>query len=294
MLQEPGGPRCCPPLPSANRRRNIMGWDEAYDNLAHVPGSAALPEVWARRARAFRAAWPGADLDVAYGTASRQRLDLFHPSGSPKGLAAFVHGGYWMRFDKSFWSDLAAGPLAAGWAVAMVGYSLAPQARIREIVREVGRAVEAAGERVAGPIRLAGHSAGGHLALRLACGAESLAGAATGRIDRVVSISGLHDLRPLLRTSMRQTLRLDPAEAAAESPVLLRPADGVAATAWVGGDELPEFLRQADALAEAWPNAKAHRDARRHHFDVIDGLRLPESPLTKTLLAPVAGRAPRS
>jgi arylformamidase len=42
-------------------------------------------------------------------------------------------------------------------------------------------------------------------------------------------------------------------------------------TAWVGGDERPEFIRQSQLLAEAWDNAKVFVDEGRHHFDVIEG-----------------------
>jgi hypothetical protein len=51
----------------------------------------------------------------------------------------------------------------------------------------------------------------------------------------------------------------------------------------VGGAERPEFLRQSQLLADAWQNATYREDAGRHHFDVIDGLREPESELTIAL-----------
>jgi arylformamidase len=38
-----------------------------------------------------------------------------------------------------------------------------------------------------------------------------------------MSISGVHDLRPMLRTAMNQSLKIDMAEAHAESPALLEP-----------------------------------------------------------------------
>ena len=42
----------------------------------------------------------------------------------------FVHGGYWLRFDRDMWSHLAAGAVARGWACAIPSYTLAPEARI--------------------------------------------------------------------------------------------------------------------------------------------------------------------
>ena len=99
-----------------------------------------------------------------------------------------------------------------------------------------------------------------------------LAGDVAARLTRVVPISPVADLRPLLRTSMNADLRLDAAEAEAESPVLGRPREGVAVTVWVGADERPAFLDQAHWLGAAW-GAPVRLADGRHHFDVIDALR---------------------
>ena len=266
----------------------IADWDDAYANTVHIEDGALYPGQWAGRAEAFREtlrAEERAELDLVYGPAERERLDLFHPPGKAKGLAVFVHGGFWMAFDKSSWSHLAAGALAHGWAVAMPSYTLAPQARICEITRQVGAAVRFAAGRAAGPIRLAGHSAGGHLVTRMICEDTPLPDEVLARIEHVVSISGLHDLRPLMRTRMNQTLQLDEAEAAAESVALLRPAGQCAITCWVGSNERPEFVRQNDLLANIWTGLGAEIQSRhadgRHHFDVIEDLADPASALTQ-------------
>ena len=62
------------------------------------------------------------------------------------GLAAFVHGGYWVALSKDDVSHMVAGLLARGWAVAILGYTLAPQARITQITQEISRAVEHLGK----------------------------------------------------------------------------------------------------------------------------------------------------
>ncbi|RMF39204.1 MAG: alpha/beta hydrolase, partial [Alphaproteobacteria bacterium] len=226
-------------------------------------------------------------LDIAYGAHPRERLDLFEPEGPPRGLVVFIHGGYWLRFDKSSWSDLAEGVLALGWAVALPGYVLAPEARIPEITGQIGRAIGVAAGLVAGPIRLTGHSAGGHLASRMICDDTPLAPDVADRVERVVSISGVHDLRPLRLHSMNESLRLDAETAAAESPVLHAPLTGRALIAWVGAHERPEFLRQSALLAEAWREkglaARLVAEPERHHFDVIDGLKDPAHPLAQAL-----------
>lgn len=258
-----------------------IDWEDAFANADHIADGAAYPARWAARAEAFRAAHPG-QLDLAYGEGPRERVDLFLPEGPPRGLVVIVHGGFWRAFDKSAWSDLAAGPLALDWAVALPSYTLAPDAALPEITEQVARAIAHLAGWLDGPIRLAGHSAGGHLVTRMVCDPSPLPRAVAERVERVVSISGLHDLRPLRLNSMNDTLGLTEASAAAESAALLAPRAGVAVTAWVGARERPEFLRQSALLAEAWEIALV-TDPGRHHFDVIDGLKDPQHPLCQTL-----------
>ncbi|WP_371061139.1 alpha/beta hydrolase [Rhodosalinus sp. 5P4] len=260
-----------------------MQMDAAYSNSDHVPESAGYPPRWEAAAGAFRAGLgERAELGRSYGPSERQRLDLFHPAGAAAGLVVFVHGGYWKSMHRHFWSHLAAGPLARGWAVAMPSYDLCPEVRIADITRQIAAAVTAAAGRVAGPLRLTGHSAGGHLVARM-CAPGMLPAPVAARLARVVPISALADLAPLMETSMNDILGIDAAEAAAESPVN-QPPPQMPTTAWVGGAELPAFLDQARWLAEAWGVAW-HADPGRHHFDVIDALAAPESDLVRELLA---------
>lgn len=260
--------------------------DIAYNNVDFIPGGADYAGRWEEEARAFRereAAVGRARLNHPYGEGERQRIDIFHPAGPAEGLVVFVHGGYWLRFHRHFWSHFSEGLTARGWAVAMPSYTLAPDARITGITREIVRAVETAAQLIPGPIRLSGHSAGGHMVSRVLCHDIALDPGVRARIERLVPISPVADLRPLLETSMNADLRLDEAEAASESPVL-HPAPEVPVTVWVGAEERPVFLDQARDLAEAW--GAEHRIAPgRHHFDVIDELREAESPLVNAILA---------
>jgi arylformamidase len=271
--------------------RKITNWDDAYSNGANIPGGDRWPAAWEAPAEDFRNELSGvgrAKLGIAYGTRPRNRLDLFLPEGTPKGLVVFVHGGYWMALDNSYWSHLAGGAVAHGYAVAMPSYTLCPEVRLGQIVTEIGAAIAKAAELVDGPIMLTGHSAGGHLVSRMVCAATPLPLSVGARIRNVVSISGLHDLRPLMNTSMNETLRIDDIEARAESPALLMPMDGARITCWAGGAERAEFLRQNALLANVWTGLGATTCAvvepDRHHFNIIDGLADPDHPLTRTLL----------
>lgn len=269
----------------------IEDWDDAYANGAYIEGAGDFPARWAQAALEFRqmmGARQLADIDIAYGDSERQRLDLFLPQGQPRGLVVFVHGGYWRAFDKSSWSHLASGMIQRGWAVALPSYDLAPTVSIGEITRQTAEAISKAASKVNGPLRLTGHSAGGHLVTRMICRNSPLAPDIRARVDRVVSISGLHDLRPLLKTAMNDDFRMDEAEAVAESAALNQPVENVELVCWVGADERPEFIRQSALLANIWTGfgitTSLHLAAGQHHFNVIDGLTDPGSALTEALL----------
>jgi acetyl esterase/lipase len=269
-------------------------WDDAFANMAHIPVSEALPALWTARAAAYRAEAQAAgrrlDLDIAYGDAPRERFDLVWPDGPPRGLCVFIHGGYWMATDKSFWTDLAEGARLRGWVVCLPGYTLTPEIRISGITAQIGRAITAAAALVDGPIRLSGHSAGGHLAARMICADSPLPAPVFDRIEATVPISGLFDLRPLLHTRMNASLGLDLAEATAESPALQMPRGLPRLSLWVGGGERPEFLRQSRLMAQIWEGLDARVactvDGEHDHFTVLNALKDPASPLVEALVGP--------
>jgi len=261
----------------------VTDLDDAFANGPYIPGADAYPERWALEARAFREdllAKGRAKLGVSYGPTKRQALDLFLPESAPKGMMIFVHGGYWLKFDRGYWSHFATGALAKGRAVAMPSYDLCPEVRIADITRQIANAVTHIAQDVAGPISLSGHSAGGHLVSRMLA-PEVLPPEVLDRIDQVVPISPVTDLRPLLHTSMNADFNMDMTAAEAESPVL-QPKPEMPVHVWVGAAERPVFVEQAQALANAW-TAPIEVAPERHHFDVIDALLDPESRLVGCL-----------
>lgn len=248
-----------------------MELDDAYSNGAYIDGAEEFPPRWAAKAEAFRVSLGDrAKLGIAYAPGERNKFDLFLPEGKAKGLFVFVHGGYWLLFDKSSWSHLAAGALAKGWAVAMPSYDLCPDVSIADITNQIAAAVTKAAREVEGPISLAGHSAGGHLVARM-LDKDLLAPEVGNRLRAAVPISPLSDLRPLMRTSMNEKFKLDEAAAEAESPILMQERYDAEVTVWVGADERPSFLDQAQWLADAW-SCDQKIDPGKHHFDIIDAL----------------------
>ena len=267
----------------------ITDWDDAYANGIYVDGVDDIVEAWEVDSAAFRdqmTAAKRAELNVPYGQHPREVMDIFLPESAPKGLVVFVHGGYWISRDKNLWSHMATGAVARGWAVALPGYVLCPEVRIADITRQIAAAVDFAAARIDGPVHLTGHSAGGHLAARMGC--EDIDLACMPRIDRIIPISGVHDLRPMLRTVMNADFKMDMAGAIAESPALLSPRAGFDLTCWVGADERPEFVRQNALLANVWTGfgmkIECVEEPALNHFTVVNSLVEPDSALTQALV----------
>ena len=81
----------------------------------------------------------------------------------------FIHGGYWQTRAKEVFTVFAEGPMAHGINVALIGYTLAPDATLDEIVAEIHAGIDfltgqlpALGAAADG-IVVSGWSAGGHL-----------------------------------------------------------------------------------------------------------------------------------
>lgn len=250
--------------------------DAAYNNRAAVANFAALSEERrqrserVRRTLAFRA-------DLRYGESARERLDFFpaHQPGAP--VLAFIHGGYWQSNDKEASSFLVEGPRALGFAVALIEYTLAPEADIDRIVAEIDRAVSFLGTLAAAPLVLAGHSAGGHLTAMM-LDKHRLAGA--------LAISGLFDLEPIRLTYLNEKLRLTEESARRNSPLRHLPAQSPGLVVAVGSRELPELQRQSAEYARALRARLAVTELRldgHDHFSILEELARPEGRLCRAL-----------
>lgn len=273
----------------------ITDWDDAYANADHIKNSASYPDNWQASASAFRqklTAQSCAKLNIKYGSGERNTLDLFLPAPSQsltgKGLVVFVHGGYWLRFDKSYWSHFAQGALDSGYAVAIPSYTLCPQISIAGITKEIAAAIDCAAGLVSGEIRLMGHSAGGHLVTSMLCDDSPLASHILRRIVKTVSISGVHDLRALTNTAINKSLQLTSEQARACSPVLKAPGHLMPLTCWVGSEERPEFKRLNKLQAQIWQTFSLSTDwveeSGKQHFNILDGLLDKNHPLMRSLL----------
>jgi arylformamidase len=280
-----------------------IGLDAQYNNRVLVPDHAAYIDAWERRSAEARRHL-SVDLDLAYGDDPRQRLDFFPAPQRDAPVLTFIHGGYWQALDKAHFSHVAPLFVAAGIAVAVLGYRLAPTQRMTAIAADIRAALawlhrelpSLGGDR--SRLHLAGHSAGGHLAALMAAtdGPAVSAELPPGLVRGVCSISGLYDLEPIRLSYLNGTLALDAGEAAALSPMAQLPAraSGPLLLA-VGGSESAEYHRQQADYAAMLRAAKHPVQAMvlqgRHHFSAVDALAEPDSPLFEGVLRQIL--APR-
>jgi arylformamidase len=254
--------------------------ERGYNNRAAVPEHPQWFERWAQASREARERY-APQLDLRYGFGPKETLDLFLPSGAARGTLVFVHGGYWRALDKSDHSFVAGPFVEQGIAVAVQNYDLCPQVTIATIVEETRRClgwVAREGARHgahADNVVVAGHSAGGHLAAMMLATPASGFGAQHHPVRAAVSLSGVHDLRPMVLFSFNADFRLDAAEAARLSPALLPAATRAPMITAVGADETAEFLRQAQLQWDAWPANRPQGDSAplhlegKHHFSAV-------------------------
>lgn len=250
------------------------GLARAYSPRATVQNMGAIFDAWRENGAAYRQQHLTAEL--SYGTAREDTLDLYWPVGAPSApppLWIFIHGGYWQAVDKAHNAHFADGMRRAGFAVAMLNYTLAPPASLAAIVTQIQAAVAFLAREAtalgcdAQALHIAGHSAGGHLAAMMACLPE-------GKLLRsCLPLSGLFDLEPLAHLPMGQLLQFDTAEAIAQySPQRAPPLPHVRVGVAVGGTESSEFHRQSTTFAAAWGNAPCRIVAGQNHFTLLDGL----------------------
>ncbi len=233
--------------------------DAQYNNRARVPEAPQILERWAN-ASALARAQSDCVLDIPYGAAPSETLDVFRTSAPDAPVFLFIHGGYWRALDKRDHSFVAPALVDAGAMVVVPNYALCPAASIEQITLQMAQAVawtwRHAREHGGNPRRIVvgGHSAGGHLAaMLLNCRWPELASELPSDLLRsALSISGLFELEPIRRTTfLAPDLHLTAASARRLSPALL-PAPAGRLAAVVGGDESEEFLRQSRLIREAW------------------------------------------
>jgi arylformamidase len=253
--------------------------DLGLNNGVAVPASADMVAGWDKRSAEMRARTSG-HLDLRYGPRERNRIDFLKAAdGGPTLL--FIHGGYWQTRAKETFAVFAGGPMAHGINVALIGYTLAPDATLDEIVAEIHGGLDFLAAQLpdlgGDPNRIvvSGWSAGGHLTSMALSHPHVRAG---------MAISGIYDLEPIRHSYLNVKLKLDEAMSQRNSPMMqaggvLKPLSLVA-----GSAELPLLRKQTADFAghrakyglpvtyEEIPGA--------NHFSIMDELMSPTGRIT--------------
>jgi len=226
--------------------------------------------------------------NIAWGPGARQQLDIYEPAGTPvqpRPCVIHVHGGFWQEGSKAGSGFASSTMNDAGWTLVGAGYTLAPDATLRDIVEEIAAVVHwvrmHAEEHQIDPARIAlsGHSAGGHLGAALLAGLDT--GDAVHSLAGLVLISGVYDLAPVVASYVNDVVAMDADDVVALSPIRSVPVADVPVRLVVGADEPDTFNEQTHALHTAWSSSltslSLQRVAGRDHFDILDELADPES-----------------
>ncbi len=261
--------------------------DAQYDTSKQLPDGNvgayfAAFDAASERARASLTMEPA----IRYGSGERETFDFFPVDVSANApLFVWIHGGYWRRMSKDQFSFVAAPVVAAGGAVAVLNYPLAPGPSLDEIVGAVDRgfsaAVAHASARGVDVSRtyVGGHSVGAQLAATVA-GRHAVAG--------MLVVSGLYDLEPIRQSYINDWIAMDEASARRNGPIHLPPREAGPLVASVGAIEQAAFAEQQRRYVEAWRmwgGAAREIDAPNHnHFSIMLELEHAERPLTKALL----------
>jgi arylformamidase len=215
--------------------------DLGLNNGVAVADSADIVAGWERRSAAIRARYSD-HLDISYGPRERNRIDFLKARDEGPTLL-FIHGGYWQHRAKESFALFAEGPLAYGINVALIGYTLAPDATLDQIVAEIHAGIDFLATQLPAlggdgkGIVVSGWSAGGHLTAMALSHPKVRAG---------MAISGIYDLEPIRASYLNVKLGLDEAMSRRNSPMMQQGGPAKPLSLVAGSAELP-LLRQQTA-----------------------------------------------
>lgn len=264
--------------------------DDQYNNRLRVPDFMTRHvQHWQSGSAHVRASTACA-LDVPYGRSAAEKLDVFPASGGGSGaghsVLVFIHGGYWRSLGKVDHSFIAPAFTQRGVCVVVPDYALCSatgSTTMEDIVLQMVRSIAWVQRNIAryggdpSRVTVAGHSAGGHLAAMMAaCEWERFDAALPQQTVRsAISISGLHDLAPIMQSPYLQTdLKLTTAQVRRCSPAYFAQPRATL-YAMCGGDESAEFHRQNQLIQTAW--GKRHVPIAQtlpghNHFSMLETL----------------------
>ena len=250
--------------------------DAQYEQRAWVPHADDIIRRFGEASDEVRARL-GEPGTYAYGPSAAETLDVY--GFSTRKALVFVHGGAWKRQSKRENAFAAETFIHAGAAYVALDFALLPSITLPEMVGQVCRAIEWVASNLSENVFVCGHSSGAHLAAsaltRVAC------------VRAALLVSGIYDLLPVRLSARNVYVRLDERLEDEYSPI--RHTDRIrcpVTVAWAE-KESAEFARQSREFGEKL-RAPTHIGNDMNHFEIIETLANPRSPLAKTALEMIA------
>ncbi|KAL7636608.1 UNVERIFIED_CONTAM: hypothetical protein RMT77_013385 [Armadillidium vulgare] len=225
-------------------------------------------------------------LNICYSKEERTKLDVFGedlPYDSY--ILMYVHGGYWQLLSKELSSYVVEPLYKNGFVTVIVGYTLAPKAQLHEIVEEIRKATkyccDLAQKRGSKGLILMGHSAGGHLVSQVLSTTKGKDITELNPIRGLIALSGIFDVRPVVRTENNDPLGLDEESAWKLSPLhhveeLAKNFPSLKALIVAGENDSPEFKRQSkqycQALVGKGIDSLYEEEKEVDHFNLVENL----------------------
>jgi len=213
--------------------------DLGLNNGLAVAGSTDIIAGWDALSAELRKRYP-THLDLRYGPRERNRIDFLKARDEGPTLL-FIHGGYWQNRAKETFALFAEGPMAYGINVALIGYTLAPEATLDQIVAELHAGIDFLAQQLPAlggdgkGMVVSGWSAGGHLTAMALVHPFVRAG---------MAISGIYDLEPIRHSYLNAKLSLDEAASLRNSPMMFPGGPMKPLSLVVGATELPLLRKQ--------------------------------------------------
>ena len=218
--------------------------DRGLNNGLAVAGSTDIVAGWDRRSAETRKRHAD-HLDLRYGPRERNRIDFLKVAAKAPTLL-FIHGGYWQHRAKEIFALFAEGPMAHGINVALIGYTLAPEATLDQIVAEIHAGIDFLAAQLpdlggnGNGIVASGWSAGGHPTAMALSHPSVSAG---------MAISGIYDLEPIRTSYLNVKLGLDETASRLNSPMAQVRGPAKPLSLVVGSAELPLLRKQTADFA---------------------------------------------
>lgn len=195
---------------------------------------------------------------MSYGSAPRQRLDLYTPADGVAGapLVVFFYGGSWTGGDRASYRFVGEALAALGCAVAVPDYRVHPEVRYPTFLEDCAASVawlRRHGEEVGVDTRrmvLAGHSAGAYNAAMLALDARWLAAAGADRaaVRGWIGLCGPYDFLPPRSATLRDIFGPPPGWADTQPVTHVAPGAPPSLLLW-GDDDTTVLPRNSERLA---------------------------------------------